>query len=274
MAADEAAVDERIDLGSHELRVRSEGDGAPVFVCLHGLVDRLEIWDRLAPGLAQRGSVVRVDQRGHGDSGAPTGPYTREDLAADVIGTLDARGIERAILVGHSMGGIVSMATALLHPDRIAGLVLLGTASHCNERTALWYERIAVAGEADGQSGLARAIYGKDSKKRVWGDAQGIAHVTRTLKSLHTDPLTPKLATISCPVLLVVGEKDPMGSRASELIADALPHGAATLEIIPACGHWIHVEAADRVLAALDGWLASTLAGEGEPAEKRERGER
>ncbi len=258
------AEDERINLGTHELRVRSEGEGAPAFVCLHGLVDRLEIWDRLAPGLAQRGSVLRVDQRGHGASGAPTGPYSREDLAADVIGTLDARGIERAVLVGHSMGGIVSMATALLHPDRIAGLVLLGTASHCNERTARWYERIAAAAETDGLPGLSRAIYGVDSKKRIVGDAQGIAHVTRTLKSLHTDPLTPKLATISCPVLLVVGAKDPMGPRASELIAKGLPDGAGTLEVVAECGHWIHVEAADRVLAALDSWLASTRAGEGE----------
>lgn len=261
MSVDETTLDERIDLGTHELRVRSEGRGAPAFVCLHGLVDRLEIWDRLAPGLAARGSVHRIDQRGHGTSGAPPGPYSREDLAADVVGSLDALGIDRGILVGHSMGGIVSMATALLHPDRVSGLVLLGTASHCNETTARWYERIAAAGESDGAAGLSTAIYGRRSKKRIVGDAQGIAHVTRTLKGLHTDPLTPKLATIPCPVLLAVGEDDPMGPRASELIAEALPGGSATLEIIPGCGHWIHVEAADRVLVLLDTWLAATRLG-------------
>ena len=259
--------DERIDLGSHELRVRSQGEGAPAFVCLHGLVDRLEIWDHLAPGLAERGSLLRVDQRGHGSSGAPRGPYSREDLAGDVTGILDARHIARAILVGHSMGGIVSMATALLYPERIAGLVLLGTASHCNERTARWYERIAAAGEADGLAGLSRAIYGRDSKQQIEGDAQGICHVTRTLKSLHADPLTPKLATITCPVLLVVGENDPMGPRASELIAAALPGGAATLDVVPDAGHWIHVEAAERVLASLDGWLATTRAAQAEEEE-------
>lgn len=250
--------DARIDLGAHALRVRSEGDGAPCFVLLHGLVDRLEVWDRLAPELAKRGSVLRLDQRGHGESDAPPGPYTREDLAGDVIAVLDARGVERAVLVGHSMGGIVSMATALARPDRVQGLVLLGTAGHCNERTTRWYERIAAAGEADGLPGLARAIYGTGSMKRIVGDARGIAHVTRTLTSLHTDPLTPKLATISCPVLLVVGEEDPMGPRASERIAEALPDGAASLEVVSGCGHWIHVEAADRVLAVLDAWLAST----------------
>jgi len=251
---------DRIDLGSHVLRSRSEGRGTPNFVCLHGLVDRLEIWDRLAPSLAQRGSVLRLDQRGHGESGAPAGPYQREDLAADVIGALDDRRVERAILVGHSMGGIVSMTTALLYPDRIAGLVLLGTASHCNERTARWYERIAAAGEADGLDGLARAIYGRQTKKAILGDAQGIAHVTRTLKSLQQDPLTPKLSELTCPVLLLVGANDPMGPRASELIAGALRQAPATLEVIPEAGHWIHVEAAETVLRAIDGWLAATTA--------------
>ena len=163
--------------------------------------------------------------------------------------------MDRAILVGHSMGGIVSMTTALLHPDRIAGLVLLGTASHCNERTATWYERIATAGETDGTEGLSRAIYGKDSKRRVVGDPVGIAAVTRTLKSLHSDPLTPKLDAIACPTLLLVGENDPMGPHASEIISHSLRKGLATLEVLPGCGHWIHVEAADAVIDAVDRWL-------------------
>ena len=183
--------DERIDLGSHELRVRSQGEGAPAFVCLHGLVDRLEIWDHLAPGLAARGSLLRVDQRGHGSSGAPRGPYSREDLAGDVTGILDARNIERASLVGRSMGGIVSMTTALLYPERIAGLVLLGTASHCNERTARWYERIAAAGEADGLAGLSRAIYGRDSKQQIEGAAQPAWKLKRNFQKY------PKVTTMN-----------------------------------------------------------------------------
>ena len=144
------------------------------------------------------------------------------------------------------------MATALAHPDRIAGLVLLGTASHCSERIAGWYEQIAVAGETGGNDGLARIIYGKESRRRVVGDASGIAAVTRTLKSLYSDPLTPKLSRITCPVLLVVGEKDPMGPKASEIIAAELPN--STLEVLPGRGHWTHVEAPDDVLDALDRW--------------------
>ena len=209
--------------------------------------------------LEQRGRVICFDQRGHGESGAPDGPYTREDLAADVVGVLDQLGVERAILVGHSMGGIVSMATALAHPERVAGLVLLGTASHCSGKVAGWYEKIALAGEQDGTAGLARRIYGPSSDREVHGDARGIAHVTRMLKSLYEDPLTPKLEGVSCPVLLVVGEKDPMGPKASEIIRTALSNGV--LHVLPGCGHWTHVEAPDPVVALLDRWLSSTGAG-------------
>jgi len=239
-----------IDAGGHRVHVDISGNGPPDLVCLHGLVDSVAIWDRVTPSLAERGRVVRLDQRGHGRSEAPPGPYRREDLASDVAAVLADRAIERAVLVGHSMGGIVSMTTALCHPDRVAGLVLIGTASQCNEKVAGWYERIAVAGERDGNAGLARAIYGEKTRKQIAGDAQGIAHVTRTLKSLYEDPLTPKLSAIRCPVLLVVGEKDPMGPKASAIISEGLPD--ARLEIIPDCGHWVHVEQPEVLLDAFD----------------------
>jgi 3-oxoadipate enol-lactonase len=254
-------AERRIDVGGHVLRCALSGSGEPVFLCLHGLVDALSIWDRLAGALAERGRVVRMDQRGHGDSEAPPGPYTREELARDVTRLLDALEIHRAILVGHSMGGIVAMTAALAFPERVAGLVLLGTASQCSERVAGWYERIALAGEKEGLEGLARTIYGESSRKRVRGDSQGIAHVTRTLESLYDDPLTPKLAAIACPVLLLVGEKDPMGPKASQIIHDALPAGSARLEVLPGRGHWLHVEAPSEVIGALDRWLGGRARG-------------
>jgi pimeloyl-ACP methyl ester carboxylesterase len=245
----------RIEAGGHALRIRSGGSGERHLLCLHGLVDTLEIWDRIAPELERRARVSRIDQRGHGESDAPPGPYSRSDLARDVVAALDAEGVDETILVGHSMGGIVAMATALAHPDRVAGLVLIGSTSQCAEKVAAWYERIARAGEEHGTEGLARAIYGENPKREVRGDARGISHVTRMLKSLHDDPLTPKLAELGCPVLVIVGEKDPMGPKASRILHAALPDGRSELVSIPARGHWLHVEAVDEVVAALDGWL-------------------
>lgn len=246
-------ADSMIDVGGHRLRLEASGSGSPTFLCLHGLVDRLEIWDRIAASLASRGRIARIDQRGHGKSDAPPGPYRRAALAADVSAVIRELGDPKTVLVGHSMGGIVSMATALAHPDQVAGLVLIGTASQCNQKIAGWYERIALAGESDGNDGLVRAIYGDRSRKTIEGDAQGIAEVTRMLKSLYEDPLTPKLPEIRCPVLLVVGDEDPMGPKASSIIAAQFPD--AELVTVPDCGHWVHVDRPDRVLAAIDAFL-------------------
>ncbi len=172
------------------------------------------------------------------------------------MAVLDAEGIEQTILVGHSMGGIVAMETALACPKRIAGLVLIGTTSECREKVAGWYERIALAGEQHGTAGLGRAIYGQKFDKEIAGDAQGIAHVTRMLKSLYTDPLTPKLRDIQCPALMTVGEKDPMGPKASEIVHAAMPGGRAELLRVPDKGHWLQLEAVEPIVAELDAWLA------------------
>jgi pimeloyl-ACP methyl ester carboxylesterase len=248
-----------IDVGGHALRVAVYGVGPPRLVCLHGLAGTLEIWGDVAPALAARAQVVLVDQRAHGRSEAPPGPYRREDLAADVCGVLERLGIAQAVLVGHSMGGIVAMTTALAYPDRVAGLVLLGTASECSRQVAAWYEKIARAAETEGLAGFARAIFGPASAREVRGDPQGLGHVTRCLKSLADDPLTPRLAGIACPTLLVVGEKDPMGVGASVIIERHLP--SATLEVVPAGGHWMHVEAPGLLVATIERFLCRHFPG-------------
>ena len=241
-----------IELGDRSTRVSVSGEGDPVFLCLHGLVDDLSIWDRLAPGLGHRGTVVRYDQRGHGDAGAPPGPYTRGDLASDAIAVLDHFEFDRAVLVGHSMGGIMAMTAALNYPDRVSGLVLIGTTSQANAKSAAWYSKIADAGIADGIVGLARTIYGPDSERSITGDPVGIAEVTRTLEQLHPDPLTPHLGQVQCRALLVVGEHDPLGAKATDICASALPD--ATIVRVDGAGHWVHVSNPDVILSAYDEW--------------------
>ncbi len=241
-----------VELEHHTTRVAVSGAGRPVFLCLHGLVDDLGIWDRLVPGLESRGTVVRYDQRGHGHAGAPPGPYSRDDLAADAIAVLDHFDVDRAILVGHSMGGIVAMAAALNYADRVAGLILIGTTAQASAKSADWYTKIAAAGISDGIEGLTRAIYGSDSDRPIKGDAVGISEVTRTLEQLHSDPLTPHLGDVKCPALLVVGEHDPLGAKATEICAAALDD--ATVEFVDDIGHWVHVQAPDHILSAFDNW--------------------
>lgn len=100
-------------------------EGAPL-VLLHGYTDSHRSFDLIAPFLPQSWRVLAVTQRGHGLSDKPAAGYTMPDLAADVPGMLDAFGIDRAVLVGHSMGAAVALHAAAAYPERVAGLALLG----------------------------------------------------------------------------------------------------------------------------------------------------
>lgn len=105
----------------------SEGAGEPV-VLVMGLAYPSDMWFRVAPALAQRYRVIRLDNRGAGRTGdVPGAPYTVETMAADVLAVLDAAGEDSAHVVGASMGGLVAQEVALTAPTRVRSLVLACT---------------------------------------------------------------------------------------------------------------------------------------------------
>jgi 3-oxoadipate enol-lactonase len=115
--------DQGLDVPGGRLRYRDEGAGAPI-VLLHAGIARLESWDAVAEKLLAAGHrVIRPDLRGWGES-------TTEDVEfsprADVIALLDARDIDRAVLVGNSMGGALAFDIAVEHPDRVLGVIGVG----------------------------------------------------------------------------------------------------------------------------------------------------
>ncbi|WP_299530298.1 alpha/beta fold hydrolase [uncultured Streptomyces sp.] len=103
-------------------RVRGPRDGPPL-VLLHALGESAEDWDTVAPVLARKRRVYAVDLRGHGRSDWP-GEYSLELMRDDVIGYLDALGLDRADLIGHSLGGLVAYLVAQHRPGRVHRLVL------------------------------------------------------------------------------------------------------------------------------------------------------
>ena len=101
------------------------GDG-PDVVLIHGLGGNLAIWHlKLVPELRQDYRLTTYDLRGHGHSDIPSTGYTTEDMAADLRGLLDVLGIERAHLIGHSLGADIALHFALRYPDRAGKLVLI-----------------------------------------------------------------------------------------------------------------------------------------------------
>ena len=130
----------RLVLPLRDLRlvVQSAGEG-PAVVCCHGFPDLAHGWRHLLPALAAAGfRALAPDQRGYGETGGPDAveAYDIHHLTGDVVGMLDALGIERAVFVGHDWGGTVAWMTALLHPTRVAGVIGVNTPHYPRPSTA------------------------------------------------------------------------------------------------------------------------------------------
>src|SRR5581483_4464768 len=109
---------------SAELDVATDGNGDAI-VLLHGFPLTREIWNAQTSQLAKTHRVIRPDLRGMGRSNAPAGPYLMETLAGDLAAILDGMAIDRATIVGHSLGGFVALAFARMYTERVARLALV-----------------------------------------------------------------------------------------------------------------------------------------------------
>ena len=115
-----------VDVRGARLHVAELGSGPPVLL-LHGWPQHWWSWRRLMPLLADRFRVLALDLRGFGWSEATPRGYRKEELAEDVVGVLEALGIERVQLVGHDWGGVVGLLVCLNHPERVERYVPINT---------------------------------------------------------------------------------------------------------------------------------------------------
>ena len=106
------------------LHVTRTGGAKPPLVLAHGYSDDGLCWTPVAEELAMAYDVVMPDARGHGLSDAPDGDYGPLEQAADLAGVIEGLGLQRPIIVGHSMGGLIALQLALTYPDLVSGLVL------------------------------------------------------------------------------------------------------------------------------------------------------
>jgi 3-oxoadipate enol-lactonase len=129
-------------IGDVTLHYADEGPrtrDAVVFV--NSLGSDLRIWDEVAPAVADHRRVIRFDKRGHGLSSVGAGEARMEDFVADLVGLLDALGVETVTLVGLSIGGMIAQLFHARHPDRLASLILCGTAHRIGTAES-WAARI------------------------------------------------------------------------------------------------------------------------------------
>jgi 3-oxoadipate enol-lactonase len=249
------------------MRVARQGQG-PALLFAHCLGGDLAAWAPQLAAYSANYTTIAYDLRGQGGSQVTPGPYTMELLADDAIALLDALGIERAVFVGVSMGGMVAMAAALQAPQRFAGLVIADSAGGFTaEARQAWDERIAAV-RAGGLAPMVETMMGRwftDAFRRR--AAAQVAAVGDLLRRAPVDgyvascaavrdlDLLPRLPQLKVPALVICGEKDPSTPLAlSEAIAAALPD--ARLAVIPGAHHLTQLEFPETFNGLIDGFLA------------------
>ena len=131
-----------VKLDDCELNVRLEGPvDAPVLVLSNSLGTDLHMWDDQALAFSEHFRVLRYDTRGHGGSSVTPGPYSIEQLGRDVLGLVDALGIERFAFCGLSMGGLIGQWLGINAGERLTRLVICNTAAKIGNEEG-WNERI------------------------------------------------------------------------------------------------------------------------------------
>ena len=250
-----------------DIRYTVTGDG-PWLALSHSLACNLEMWDEEVKRLSKRFKVLAYDSRGHGESGAPTGPYTLDMIADDIKGLFDHLGIERAHWIGLSMGGVFGLATALRHPGIFRSLVLADTSSKlADEGIAAFRQRVAAAREGTMEAMVEPTLkrWFKDSfraKKpalmaRVgdWIRKTPLDGYVGTSAAIPAIDVTHRLREIDIPVLVIVGEDDvAMPVAMAQVLARELPD--AELVVIPDAGHLSNLEQPEAFNAALDRFYA------------------
>lgn len=253
----------KVHLGDHDTIVASAGDIGPAVVLIHALGLDWRMWEAAMAHLASGRRVFAYDIRGHGSAtGAPT-PSTMGQLGADLIGMLDALGLERAHVVGLSYGGGIAQTAAVVAPDRFESLALLGTTDFPFEA----FEARARAAETEGMAAqvgasLTRWFTSQAVAVNPWGvryarehilraDPSNWAAAWRAFKSLNVQG---RLDRFAAPVLVLAGELDAScPPDLMEGIARRIP--GSTFQVVPGAPHMMSLERPEIVARALSNLL-------------------
>lgn len=246
-----------MEIHGKNIAVEDEGSGDAVLM-VHGLGGTSNTWFAQAAVLTRLFRVVRPDLEGSGRS-ATSGALSIESYAKDLLALLDALEIEKAHVVGHSMGTMICQQLAVRHPDRVRSLALFGPivalpepgVKAVGDRAALARREgmrpiadtlVGVAISAASRAGNpAVAAFLRESVMRQ--DAEGYA---RTCEALAAGKAAD-LGAIRCPTLLVTGNEDMVSPpRVVTGMAKKLG-GPVEQHILSACGHWAPLEKAEPV---------------------------
>ena len=249
----------RARLNGIEIDYEVTGTG-PVVLLGHGYGSTRHMWDDQHRALADRWRVVSWDMRGHGQTDSPSDPkqYSAALIVADMRALLQHVGAERAIIGGLSLGGYVSLAFGLAHPEMTQALVICdsGPGYRNAEARAQWNQRAqerAVSLESKGLDALARRS--KETQQAVHRSAQGLAHAARGMLAQEGSQVIDGLASIRVPTLVIVGDQDQPFVAPSEYMAKKI--AGARLAVIPGAGHSSNLDQPETFNRVLREFLAT-----------------
>jgi non-heme chloroperoxidase len=244
-----------------QVRYAEQGDpGGETTLFLPAYADSWFSYSRVMPHLPAGDHAYALDQRGHGDSERPGCCYTVDDFAADAVAFLDAAGIERATLVGHSGSCFTARRVAVTHPGRVAGLVLIGAPLSLATPGVLRFQAAVHALEDPVPAQFVRELQAGAVHVPVpEGFMEGLVAESlklparvwkRALDGLVAFDDAADLGRITAPTLLIWGDQDAVVSREDQRrLTDAIPD--ARLKVYPETGHSPHWERPEAVAADL-----------------------
>ncbi len=254
------------------LAYTDQGRGTPL-VFLHAFPLNRTMWEPQVKGLADRYRVITVDLRGHGESDAPLWRYTLDLFADDVRELLDSLSIPSAVLIGLSMGGYLIFAFHRRFADRIKALVLADTRAEADTpEMSAWRFNLAQRVYKEGARAVADEMLpkllspsGSASKPalvrqvRAMITSTQVSGVVGDLMAIAERPdSVPRLKTITCPALVLVGEQDVLTTPAdNERIAAGI--SGARFQMIPSAGHLSNLEQPEAFNRAIASFLAESL---------------
>jgi 3-oxoadipate enol-lactonase len=244
------------------------GQGSSLLL-LHGVGGSHEMWLPIVPQLARSYRVIAADHRGHGASDKPRGQYTVRLFADDWLALMDALRVDRAHLLGLSMGGAIAMRLAVEAPQRVRSLILVDTWAHPHpEFLAMMRQRIEKLAAGDLAAYAEVAIPQVFSPRYVQANPQAMAEYRQRVARANTDSLRSAigacmshdmhgaLARIQAPTLVITGSEDRLvPPYHAEYLHRAIPK--VSLRVIEGSGHIPHLEAPERFLRVVLEFLSS-----------------
>lgn len=241
---------------------RGTGDAV---VLLHGANLDARSWGALPDALSATHRVITLDLRSHGHSADASGPFS---WTGDVIEVLDALRLGRVVLAGHSLGAEVALDVALAHPDRVRGLVLIGPAIGGKPLTkppagfealiaALRAGDLPAAGTALAAMPVMQLMNDTTHAALVRSVVRDNVRLFRAKQDWIRRPSPPaieRLETVSVPVLVLMGGRDPTESNAAgRVLLERAPGATGTM--FDRCGHLVPIDCGPEALDAITRFL-------------------